>query len=128
MIEAVLPGTREYYNSEADCYTVMAGNKILRVHFGESEISTLVLNTGNTAMPGETTAVYLRAKELMQKRANEQGRPLTYTFTTIVPTMMEWAKTKGQQVFGWEQQNVNAGYKASLVFEPQANTAIQHLL
>lgn len=54
----------------------------------------------------ETTFLYKATYSLIQKEANKIGQPIQYLFTTEIPTMIEWGKTKGNEIFSWTSQTI----------------------
>ncbi len=52
---------------------------------------------------GETTALYSRAKTLIQKEADIQKTPIDYQFVTSNFRMANWAYGKGKDLFAWDR-------------------------
>ncbi len=105
------PEIQEDFDSQFDQYRLSLGNKMLSVEFTGDPVGTTIMNKdfatspfgeSENNSPGETTALYRRARQLMQQRANQTGRPLRYVFKTDIPKMVEWGKTTGMEIFGWE--------------------------
>jgi len=88
----------------------ISGGRTLKVNFfrnrisdGDLHASTYINNHDErTRMPGSTTALYTKARELMQNVADQRSEVITYTFSTFSQAMIEWALTKGQELFDWQ--------------------------
>jgi hypothetical protein len=76
------------------------------------------MNQRGTNSPGETTAVYTRLKEILQERADKDGLPFTYQFSTDNPRMMAWAQNAGVEVFGWRPFPFQEGIAAEVEIYP----------
>ena len=86
------------------------GNKILILGIDREKkaVSTIIKAVGGDKKENETTFLYRTAKRLMQETANAERTPLQYKARTYNETMMEWAKTSGNDVFAWEEQRAVA--------------------
>lgn len=116
----------EAYDPEKDSYTLKSGDKDLVVRFTpEDEIQVAIISrsvlSNDPRVPGSTTAVFSRARDLMQERANRLNKPLTYIFSTGNPNMVNWAKTSGQELFGWENTDAlqASSFEGRRVFKPE---------
>jgi hypothetical protein len=70
--------------------------------FGHLRASTYIDSINeHTKMAGSTTALYTRARDLMQQTADARREVLTYTFRTFELSMIEWARTQGKELFEW---------------------------
>lgn len=56
---------------------------------------------GKEKQPGETTALYMKANEIMQRVANKTGNHIYYTFGTRQPKLALWAAQVGEKIFHW---------------------------
>lgn len=83
------------------------GNKELLLSLGFDQGSTLLANLpeadGVESIPGETTALYREVKRLIEEHVREVRIPYVYMLETESPVMQAWAKTKGNEVFRWDQ-------------------------
>jgi hypothetical protein len=58
-------------------------------------------------IPGATTAIYIRVREIMQELATTYQQPIDYTFHTRSENMAAWAldDTKGRAIFDWQEES-----------------------
>lgn len=102
-----------------------AGNKRIRVILYPEihSASTRIENTSPDHTPGATTALYERAREVMQSFATASGRPIEYTFLTRVDSMRTWAMLQngGEKVFDWDDfpMEEHGFFIAKKTFHPQ---------
>jgi hypothetical protein len=78
--------------------------------FGAAAVSTAISNeTEKTRIPGTTTLLYEKAREIMQSEADETGETWGYFFRTSDSSMAEWAldPEKGRGIFDWEDYTDN---------------------
>jgi len=74
-----------------------------RKRFGNLQASTTIDARDEVEKTrGSTTALYTKAKELMQKTADERDELLTYVFYTTSEEMKKWALAQGRDIFDWE--------------------------
>lgn len=81
------------------------GSKGLRVFtYANGRIDTHVRTIkGRERKENETTLLYSAAREIMEDFMKRIGRPAKYIFQTKNENMLEWARTKGEEVFdGWD--------------------------
>ncbi len=73
---------------------------------------------GTVKQPGETTALYTKAHQIMQRVANETGRTVRYVFGTRRPKLALWAAETGNAIFTWDRidsiEGINPGDQALL--------------
>lgn len=95
----------ERFDVDGGEYRLSLGGKTLTVGqptYDYPETVTVVRNDGSPSIPGATTALYLRAMELMQAEADRLGVPITYTYSTDNPSMMAWAQNGGSELLEME--------------------------
>lgn len=84
-----------------------AGNKRIKVilHPAIHSATTRIENTSLNHTPGATTALYERARDVIQAFVTESGESVDYTFSTQVDRMKAWAldQNRGIKVFGWDK-------------------------
>ena len=135
MSESSIPELTKDSDSQNGQYLLSLGNKILSVKFNGDSVTTAIINRDFAAnpfgesennSPGETTALYRGARELMQNMANETGSPFRYVFTTGNPRMIEWGMITGNEIFGWEEMDIpddKVYFRGQVVIKPD-NTGV----
>ncbi len=58
---------------------------------------------GATKQPGETTALYSKAHQIMQRVADQTGRSVRYVFGTRRPKLALWAASAGNKIVSWDR-------------------------
>lgn len=80
-------------------------------------VTTYIENTRPTdKMEMETSLLYLATKDILQKFADNKQKSIYYMFDTENPRMMEWAKTKGQDIFNWDKKEIESENEGRGVF------------
>ena len=89
----------EYGNT---VYVIKAGSKSLTVEVTPARRAKSWLENTDPSKrtAGETTAVYLIAKQVLSKQAQEKGQ-IIYELETGYTAMKRWAETTGQEIFSW---------------------------
>lgn len=103
-------------------YLLICGGMRLKVSFYDNlmVVTDQDRNYEIVSVHGETTALHTRASELIQERVNAVGDTFTYDFATGFPTMMDWARAHGEEIFQWTVLIDSDGFfHAERVFEPQ---------
>lgn len=107
-----MPRNTETISQEAD-YTEM-GTKVvqlslgskrvtLEVHLGYGTAASYVEKTDRPRIPGETTKLYRAVREQLEMAAAESPTgSVYYTFQTGFPSMVAWAKDRGNELFHWD--------------------------
>jgi hypothetical protein len=111
-----------YPNNELALYL---GNKCLTLSMprpGEPEFVASIVNTSDDtpSLPGATTDLYNRAREIMQQTANQLDTRVTYTFLSDNKNMISWARFHGSHIFDWDvRYDGDEEYIAERVFHPK---------
>jgi hypothetical protein len=124
-------------NGNVQYITLYYGMKELSISIevgknGIHRISTHIQNIGKETQrqKNETTYLYLAAKRVMEDKANELGRKISYYIQTKDEKMIAWADSTGKQIFNWsdkipnEEYQVDTGFHHYFTFiEPTKNEA-----
>ncbi len=119
------PEISEQFNAEANTVELKLGDKFLSISLPSDTVPEFVtgivkLPEDTPKIPGATTALYIRAREIMQETVNTLGRPVTYGEIIDSPKMIEWARIHGQRIFGWYVKlDTPDEFIAELVFTPK---------
>ena len=98
-------------NPQANFYNfgLDAGNKrlSLNVNFYSNKAiaDTHIRNLGKQPILGATSALYVRAAEIISEVADRRRIPISYSFTSWNPAMLLWANDDirgGRAIFGWK--------------------------
>lgn len=115
-----------YVYKETQDYCLKAGNKSLTLTFHESMISFSSFLGSVSGIPkekGATTRLFERAAQIMQIKANQLERKVSFTFNTEVSGLIGWAQdpAQGSGVFEWDFIYDNNGRDliAWKIYEPQ---------
>lgn len=108
-------------------YELTAGNKKLVITiFGIEPLRAgiKIETIDGERRKGLTTALYNRARQLMEQTATRLGQSIEYTFATTDPSMKKWAldPNKGMKIFGWTlKDSFNDGHllKMTTTINPQ---------
>lgn len=117
----------EAYDEQMGSFDLTCGNKFLSVIVPEEiETEGFITAVGNipgNKAPGVTTALYTRARNIMQEITDYHGKPIPYSFVTTNPSMAAWGRSHGEEVFGWTVEMDDAhGFVADKKFVPAAST------
>ncbi len=84
-------------------YHLRSGNKhlLLSVNRTSAFAETKLTNTTDARVEGATTALYTKAREVLQQEAAHCG-PITYRISTGFRPMKAWLQTSGNDIFHWE--------------------------
>lgn len=71
------------------------------------QFSTTIQNVsdGRNRIDGETTVLYLAARNIMKKIVQQDRMPKKYVFYTHYTKLVQWANTIGDDIFHWEQKD-----------------------
>ena len=80
------------------------GSKELNISYQKSSGFSTALETidSRKRLPDETSLLYLAAKKLMEAKVKEWKKAAKYRVETSNPKMIEWAKTRGNDIFSWD--------------------------
>lgn len=131
MQEIVSSAQREFKNIDGEKqwqWILTRGKKELDMQVWYSEkrgyyyAKTRIGNTYGTRTPGDTTLIYMAVRSILQTFADKKGLPVLYSFTTMYSQMGAWAREKGTQIFGWNEDYWEDGYGGdfSVLFKPKA--------
>lgn len=94
------------------------GGKRMELHYaknaepGLDKFFIYIENSGEDKIPGATTALLVRAVEIMRAKVNESGRPAMFVLDPVATPIKLWAKTTkvSEIVGGWDViQNDQSG-------------------
>ncbi len=89
------------------------GKKLVLTHFldrRDKDFSTYIeCISPEKREKDETTLLYMAAKKIMQRIANQKKKNLVYEILTESKSMRKWAQDskKGRGLFNWEQEDVD---------------------
>ncbi len=95
-----------FSRTDESAYVLRTPARQMRLVFSPKD-KEIVVNTylisipGKVKQEGETTALYAKANEIMQRVASETGLAVRYLFGTRRPKLALWAASTGQKIFGW---------------------------
>ncbi len=113
--------------------SLRAGNKILHLDICKPDTTqdramyagTNISNLPNEApLPGATTALYGRVKEILQGLADESQQHVRYKLVTSNPNMLAWAMDpeKGVTIFDWENVALSGSGKVTFTKDIKPNS------
>lgn len=86
-------------------HQIEEGDKLFRLTFfpqSHDAYGYIKSIPGKQKVPGATTAIYSRVKEVLIDEANRRGEGITYILSTESPSITAWAKSKGAAIFNWD--------------------------
>lgn len=125
-IEQNIHMTEKWEDKTLHHYYLELNNKFMRIDIYfypddfEQVVNTNIWNIAGEKIPGTTTVLYQKAKEIMQQLATESGRAVRYVFATDNPSMVAWGLSKGKEIFSWDDEKRNGNkLHAEKIFSPQ---------
>ena len=111
-------------------FVLEEGNKLLKLTIypavngsTATSASDLINNVeGRRREDGATTALYMRAREIIQDVVDRTGIAVNYVTSTEAPTMQDWIESpeKGRRVFRWDQIEREDGWLTAMtLIEPR---------
>lgn len=93
-----------------DRYILKYGAKQLTIYvdpiYDYLAVDTYVENIAEAErLPEETSLLYQKASEIFQELATSQQIRVNYIFKTKYSQLMQWATSKGQDIFRWDRVN-----------------------
>lgn len=92
-----------------------SSEQVTVIEAGRKRLTLAVMNWGEASarldnlpgikrVEGETTAVFTKAREILQQTARRKGGRITFEIETRWPTLRSWCETTGRSLFDWEIQ------------------------
>jgi hypothetical protein len=120
------PEVTEIFDSDVSTHYLECGDKVLAVMLPDSglpngpDAATYISSNNGNQVPGATTALYNKAREILERYATETRRPVLYGFSTKNPEMRAWAIANGPTIFDWTvHADDEYGFYAEKIFKPQ---------
>lgn len=89
------------------------GRKELLFRLGHDQGETLLVTNSDTreedAVSGETTALYAELKRIIEEHVRLRRIFYTYQLSTKNPAMLAWARSKGNDIFHWDDEISGVG-------------------
>lgn len=98
----------EMIGEKKNIFLIECGSKALILeNFGINKalFYTIIINNKEPKVEGDTTAVYRKAKDIIQEQANKNKTSYHYSLETDNHKMAKWAASTGKQIFKWSYTN-----------------------
>lgn len=112
-------------DSSSDLIKISYGSKdmILKLRSGMAVSGGLLATTyienvrsSEKKKDKETALLYLAIRDILHEFANKKQKAVYYMFDTENPNMLEWAKTKGRDIFNWDKEEIELENEGRGVF------------
>lgn len=107
---------RPFMAGASESLKLSLGNKRMFINFHAADYATtFIKGTRGSRIPGATTALYTRVRDILQERAISTQTEIDYLFETVNSNMREWAMHQegGTKVFGWHIPENRRGWAIS---------------
>jgi hypothetical protein len=93
-----------YVDGDLYHFELLSRDKVLDLYVLASDqaFAWTSINKRSLRIPGSTTALYEKAKNLIQEASNILQREINYTLRTQNGKMEAWAQGNGNEVFSWD--------------------------
>ncbi|MBP9732003.1 MAG: hypothetical protein KBD29_00930 [Candidatus Magasanikbacteria bacterium] len=93
---------REARESNHPVWLFQYGSKNLFLYlWNNHDFVDVLVSTDKDKEKDETTILYKKVKQIMQKYADTSQKSFNYELITDNPKLIEWAKIKGSKIFQW---------------------------
>lgn len=116
-IDEIMSTIQEEEDNESKTVFISYGSKKMKIEIrkktevsGGKLVTTFIENIKpkDDRKEDETTFLYLTAKKIIQKAANDSGQSLCYLFDTENSNLTQWAGTAGEEIFEWDSKDTMA--------------------